>query len=311
MPTINVNHLEALSQTIPLREGLSGIFGSISMAAWMFLLVPQLVLNYQKKSAEGISLSFFAIWMIGDVTNLCGAVWANLLPTAVALPVYFCIADVFLISQCLYYNYLNAHKRQEHVPSLETEEEPLLTRLQNNDTSGLSGPHKRRLSIQSSSRHSLVEILDGDDLQLTTQSLRNILSMLAVIVLGTAGWTIAWKSGVWVPTPEDVDITEPNKVALGAQVLGYISALCYLGARIPQIVKNYKYKSTEGLSLLFFMLAMTGNLTYATSIFTHSIKKDYLYTNLPWLMGSLGTIMEDITIFIQFRIYTHPTSLNV
>ena len=26
-------------------------------------------------------------------------------------------------------------------------------------------------------------------------------------------------------------------------------------------------------------------------------------TNLPWLIGSLGTMVEDATIFVQFRIY--------
>jgi len=26
-------------------------------------------------------------------------------------------------------------------------------------------------------------------------------------------------------------------------------------------------------------------------------------TNLPWLIGSLGTMVEDVTIFIQFRVF--------
>jgi hypothetical protein len=38
----------------------------------------------------------------------------------------------------------------------------------------------------------------------------------------------------------------PEKVAVGASVLGYFSAVCYLGARIPQILKNYRDKSCEG-----------------------------------------------------------------
>lgn len=29
-----------------------------------------------------------------------------------------------------------------------------------------------------------------------------------------------------------------------------------------------------------------------------------MLTNLPWLIGSLGTMAEDVTIFVQFRIYS-------
>lgn len=80
---------------IPLtwNEALSGITGTISLTAWIFLLLPQLVENYQQQSAEGISLTFLCIWFLGDVTNLAGAVWAGLVPTVVALAAYFCVAD--------------------------------------------------------------------------------------------------------------------------------------------------------------------------------------------------------------------------
>lgn len=34
--------------------------------------MPQLVLNYTTGSADGISLAFLIVWLIGDVTNLAG-----------------------------------------------------------------------------------------------------------------------------------------------------------------------------------------------------------------------------------------------
>lgn len=80
-------------------------------------------------------------------------------------------------------------------------------------------------------------------------------------------------------------------------------------ARIPQIVKNYQEKSCEGLALLFFLLSLMGNLTYGLSILAHSQEKDYIMTNLPWLIGSLGTMAEDAIIFVQFRMYANkPTT---
>jgi uncharacterized protein with PQ loop repeat len=37
------------------------------------LQVPQLILNYKTGSADGISLAFLTVWLIGDATNLAGA----------------------------------------------------------------------------------------------------------------------------------------------------------------------------------------------------------------------------------------------
>lgn len=36
------------------------------------LQVPQLILNYKTGSADGISLAFLLVWLIGDITNLSG-----------------------------------------------------------------------------------------------------------------------------------------------------------------------------------------------------------------------------------------------
>ena len=63
--------------------------------------------------------------------------------------------------------------------------------------------------------------------------------------------------------------------------------------------------ATPGLSLLFFLLSLTGNLTYGVSLIAYSQDKDYLLNALPWLLGSLGTMVEDAIIFFQFRIYAH------
>lgn len=90
---------------------------------------------------------------------------------------------------------------------------------------------------------------------------------------------------------------------LGASLLGYGSALLYLGARVPQIVKNQRERSCEGLSLLFFLLSLLGNATYGAGILAHSLEREYVWTNLPWLIGSLGTMVEDLVIFAQFRAF--------
>lgn len=46
-----------------------------------------------------------------------------------------------------------------------------------------------------------------------------------------------------------------------------------------------------------------GNATYGAGIVSHSLEKDYIMTNLPWLIGSFGTMAEDGIIFVQFHMY--------
>ncbi|KAH6639360.1 PQ loop repeat-domain-containing protein [Boeremia exigua] len=289
------------SHPLTTREALSGIWGSISLCAWIFLLVPQLIENYKSGSADGISLVFLAIWFIGDVTNLAGALWAGLVPTVIALAMYFCVADLILISQCVYYNTINARRnaRKTSTQSAVSVEAPLLGRRDSSNV-GLPGSHRR--DSQASRRRrasSLPTILDVEDEP--SEWMKNALSIFGVMAVGAAGWALAWKSGVWLPQPTDTEDAAP--IALGAEILGYASAICYLGARIPQIIKNQRERSCEGLSLLFFMLSLLGNATYGAGILFHSTEREYFITNLPWLIGSLGTMVEDAVIFVQFRAF--------
>ncbi|PBP17076.1 vacuolar membrane PQ loop repeat protein [Diplocarpon rosae] len=300
---------KSLSEKLSVQEALSGVFGSVSLATWIFLLLPQLYLNYKTGSAEGISMGFLTVWLIGDITNLAGALWADLVPTVIALAIYFCFADVVLIVQCLYYNHINSTSSAPLLTSAsnqnenENENAPLLTRRSSSDTIGLPGSHRRRSSALSTRRNSLTKVLEEDDDAGMQPWLKNSLSIVGVMIVGTAGWAIAWQSGVWQPTPEVGDGMGPESTALGAKILGYTSAICYLGARIPQILKNHRDKSCEGLALLFFLLSLMGNLTYGISILAHSLENEYIWTNLPWLIGSLGTMAEDAIIFVQFRMY--------
>ncbi|KAI5252550.1 vacuolar membrane PQ loop repeat protein [Aureobasidium subglaciale] len=300
---------------LTVHEALSGIAGSISLACWIFLLVPQLIENYRQSSADGISITFLLVWMAGDITNLAGALWADLVPTVIALAIYFCFADAVLLSQCFYYNTLNARReRKRSVAAAENavtdENAPLLAEQQ--DNLGLPGSRRRssaasrRRTRSSAERsNSLANILEEG--QGSTAWFKNTLSVAIILIAGAAGWAIAWRAGAWKPTP--VDVSDGGRhMPVGAEILGYASAVCYLGARIPQIIKNHRERSCEGLSLLFFLLSLMGNLTYGAGILLHSVDKQYFLKNLPWLIGSLGTIFEDAVIFMQFHMYGEKTS---
>lgn len=89
----------------------------------------------------------------------------------------------------------------------------------------------------------------------------------------------------------------------GPKFLGYLSAILYLSARIPQIYHNYRLKSTEGLSLLFFMFSTLGNVSFAASILFGMTGEEYLPLNLPWLIGSAGTILFDFTVCLSIDLF--------
>ena len=260
---------------VPLsaREASSGILGSISLACWIFLLLPQLVENYRNSSAEAISLAFIFVWFIGDVCNLIGALWASLVPVIIAIAIYFCIADGVLIGQCLYYGIRNKRREARRMLRRETsvsevtvssttasrEDEPLLSRERSGSytipgsmqrrSSQMSNRSRRRTSssAQRARNEQLAKILEESDENGVRLWFKNVLSVLGILVVGAVGWGIAYGTGAWKPTPmeKDVDVEE---MAAGAQVLGYASAVAYLGARIPQIIKNWREKSCEGES---------------------------------------------------------------
>ncbi|KAJ7784482.1 hypothetical protein B0H16DRAFT_299303 [Mycena metata] len=78
----------------------------------------------------------------------------------------------------------------------------------------------------------------------------------------------------------DICVWSPSKhptaaVKWSIQILGWSSALCYLGSRIPQIVKNLE-THCEGLSPALFFFAIVGNLSYSLSIIAKSTDGDYL-----------------------------------
>ncbi|OTA81424.1 hypothetical protein M434DRAFT_401374 [Hypoxylon sp. CO27-5] len=298
----------ALSHNLSVNEILSGIFGSISLTAWICLLLPQLITNYRAKSAEGLSMAFLAVWLFGDIANLSGALVTGLAPTATALAGYFCISDIILITQSVYYNALNARRTRQRTRSTESEaseDEPLL-QPRRRSSSGLPGSHRRHSFHRSESTLDPIKrIVTGeDDTPDSNPWLHNTLSVAAIYIVGAAGWFVSYKVGAWDKPDLPDEPTADEPVAILGLALGYASALCYLCARVPQIVKNYREKSCEGLALLFFLLSLTGNLTYGLSVFTYSPEPEYIIKAIPWLLGSLGTIVEDCVIFYQFRIYS-------
>ncbi|KKK12352.1 hypothetical protein P175DRAFT_0516597 [Aspergillus ochraceoroseus IBT 24754] len=346
-------------------EALSGICGSISIACWVVVFSPQIIENFRRGSADGLSLLFLVVWLAGDVFNILGAMLQGVLPTMIILAVYYTLADIVLLGQCLYYRGFTLRDEvstpipDEHddsetpspvISRKPTEHSSLLSAHQNGQSYQSNNSNLRNINGSAASpqllstghrRHSASSFLhpsvDGTHLspatpfvESTKQSRRtqsisalqaalfNLAAVGLVCAAGVLGWYVSQSSPKHKTKHPSHSDSELVFDPLG-QVFGYLCAALYLGSRLPQILLNYRRKSTEGVSLLFFLFACIGNLTYVLSILAYSpickkgrrckdgeltaIYGKYILVNLSWLIGSFGTLFLDMCIFIQFFLY--------
>jgi len=54
-----------------------------TLVCWVVVFSPQIIENFRRSSAEGLSIEFIVIWLFGDIANIIGAVLQQVLPTMV------------------------------------------------------------------------------------------------------------------------------------------------------------------------------------------------------------------------------------
>lgn len=310
------------------NENVSGLMGSISIACWVIVFVPQIYENFYRGSAEGLSLLFVVLWLAGDVFNLVGAMMQHLLTTMIILAAYYTVADVILLIQCLWYDRDKGVSIDEVTSEDEIDElNPIHFSPANpiNENVLQDVFNEQQPLLVSTSRHQSVDNTyssTGEQIEeeiVMEQSLdkgnytSDLVIVSCVIFAGFISWyipycnkyykgkdlTILTKFTTLSRHKQDPDI-EVNWLA---QFFGYLSALLYLGSRIPQILLNFQRKSCEGISFLFFLFACLGNTTFITSVVAISLDPKYLLVNASWLIGSSGTLIMDFIIFGQFFLY--------
>lgn len=323
----------------------------------MVVFSPQIIENFRRSSADGVSIVFIIIWLAGDVFNILGAVLQGVLPTMIILAVYYTLADIVLLLQCFYYRGFtlsdDARKPQSSEEASASETSAL---LENGDATVANGNSVAQREVRRHSNHSASRLAEGvtqvdgthlspvtpihdstqhislseEGLEAPKSTSRAILLNLFAIVLVCAAGAFGWWIGSFYRShrhqdhhPEPEAPYDVIRFDLWGQIFGYFCAILYLGSRIPQLLLNFRRKTTEGLSLLFFLFACIGNLTYVMSIFAYSpicrmpndckpgennaIYGRYILVNASWLLGSLGTLALDLAIFAQFFIYQKPS----
>ncbi|KAJ4377383.1 hypothetical protein N0V83_000208 [Neocucurbitaria cava] len=325
---------------------------------------PQIIENWKRNSAEGLSVVFIVVWLLGDFFNIIGAVLQGVLPTMIILAVYYTLADIVLLLQCFWYKGFTLRddfKKPEDESDEDedvtppSERSPLLPEGRrpvhingngngHNDPPRISDIDRRHSNHSQSSFRERYLSIDGthlspvtplhDEPVQTTQprpqpaqsTLQTVLFNLGTIFLvcaaGVFGWYLSARNAT-PPSDNPPDSHDGSSEStlhfnLWGQISGYVCALLYLGSRIPQLLLNYRRKSTDGISMLFFLFACLGNLTYVLSILVYkprcrggaceggeaaAVYWRYIGVNASWLLGSFGTLLLDAGVFVQYFLY--------
>ncbi|ODV95832.1 hypothetical protein PACTADRAFT_49277 [Pachysolen tannophilus NRRL Y-2460] len=281
------------------------------MISWLVAQVPQQITNYQNKTVDGISLSFLILWFLGDLTSLVGCILTNQLEFQIYLALYFLYNDFVLFGQWYYYSYVYPQGNHTH--------------LQHKLSRGLHG-HNNDLLNTNSRVIDGVEVFDenledDNNVKEDTSSYgqknvdkNKVLIQAAILMANSSSVSAAIFPSSF--SASDVSSKLYSKEFTGT-VISWTCTVIYLSSRLPQLFKNYKRKSVDGVSPLLFLAASIGNLTYTLSILTNCTfiwgeeKNVYLLKELPYILGSSGTIIFDVFYFYQRWLYGSYQNLEL
>ncbi len=275
--------------------------------------MPQIFKNYQLQSASGLSIYFLGEWLLGDLSNLVGAILTTQASWQVVLAGYYVSVDVVLVSQYFWYTHLKSSKKEVLLvydsgtdrrddgsgevligvsPSDQSSSGSTHTEDRKPDTKALDTPAKPQ-DIQgpprddnsfSKEKYGLFERTSKRQVGTRTfgPSPRALLmvSMLCVVLT---------KASPLHMQIEDGSSSISSSEFVG-RILSWCSTVLYLGSRLPQIYKNAVRRSTAGLSPTLFIAAFFGNLFYSTSLLTNPLAwKSYPPHGLHGWVGSEGS----------------------
>eukprot|EP00128_Syssomonas_multiformis_P016339 Colp12_sorted_trinity150504_noHs@2727 len=268
-------------------DQVSFALGLLNIGFWLFAQLPQMYENYKAGKVEALSKGLIVQWLLGDIFNLAGCILTNQLPTQTYTAIYFCATDAILLVQYAWYlkikPYLEAKKALKY-EKLSTEEEGI---------NGTQTPNKER-HLYSLGGIALFSAFTACTLYMGHSAAANKDFRYGRQLLAADG-----------PSKCDLipDVSHTNMII--GSVLAWCSGMMYFCSRIPQIYHNYRRKSVAGLSKIMFTLAVLANLSYGLSIILRlpAIDDHFFEATLPYVIGSLGTLIFDSMIMMQTWLY--------
>jgi uncharacterized protein with PQ loop repeat len=261
-----------LWEEFTVGQKLAWIFSTVSNALWLFVFIPQLYQNYKAKDSKGLSLLLLFCLILGDIFSIVSAHAKNLNPVIIYAAAYHIILDVIIIAQILYY------RRQSILIQTGSIIEDTITE---------SSPLIDNVSDVS----------------------EDFISKYPYFNLGLSEFIFVIISIFTVITTQVFMVSNKEYNNITADVIAWLATAIFMLARIPQIILNFKRKSTNGLSLLSFIIINIANFFFLLSVLiilydlTPNQYMEYVLANIQWVVGSSSTTLFDCVIFYQFYKY--------
>lgn len=327
---------------------LSTVLGCLSILSWLFAQLPQIIKNYKLQSTAGLSIYFLTEWLLGDMSNLFGAILTNQATWQIIIGAYYCFVDLALVAQWAWYEGLaqgsGAQRAWPESRGSEGEEgggamQQVLGGVDPTwDLQTAEGPRPIPRDIRRSKddmfhspdygsfgvlKEFLPSLSNGSRRLYRAQS--NPIpspSPKTVLLLSMMICMASTSVSASPITPSPGHSKHTFILPLGT-VLSWTSTVLYLVSRMPQLLKNFRLRSTAGLSPLLFAAAFCGNLFYSSSLLTNpnlwydaepygsrgwagadgNERSKWMFNSLPFFLGAAVVLVMDAGMGVQFWLW--------
>uniref|UniRef100_A0A914PD19 Uncharacterized protein n=1 Tax=Panagrolaimus davidi TaxID=227884 RepID=A0A914PD19_9BILA len=103
---------------------------------------------------------------------------------------------------------------------------------------------------------------------------------------------------------QSCDCNLPQWICAFANISGYCSTVAWFLVLLPQVIRNFRYRTVQGISLGWAILNFTAAFNNAFFVFK--------YGNMPWYVYGSAVYMPilEILLLIQFYIFTPSSRLK-
>ncbi|KAK4540999.1 hypothetical protein LTR36_008368 [Oleoguttula mirabilis] len=336
----------------------SDVLGTLSIIAWLFAQLPQIYKNWSIKSTSGLSIFFLVEWCLGDISNVLGALFTHQATWQVAIGGYYVFVDLCMVGQWMWYERLrhgsivrrvwpNFGDRDDAGPGGTMEEVVIegmpisQTSTHHDEVADTNNKQRSRPriifrqptfeqrrkpefekpspSLSATPGGSTIHRVGGAS-PMPSPSPRTVLLIACLVAIVQAS-PLAKQSTP--PVSRHAHASEPTALEIAGTILSWLSTVLYLGSRLPQLYKNWRRKSTAGLSPHLFMAAFCGNLLYSSAMLTNprawydfgpyggggwvgadgSDRTKWVAAALPFFIGAAGVLGLDASVGIQCLMY--------